>query len=391
MMKHIAFALLLVLAVCGLGAACAEGWQVTYARSRMAPPVTVEITDPAVTALLEAGLAEALPTEEQPAVNANSRFITLTKGEETVTLFYDEVYHTTWRQEGETWVRLADSLGASLVYPFGLWMWDQPDFEAAAAYADLLAPDGWTPFFVLGRQTLTLPESLTASVTDAADLYFTWAQLFLRDAGYDLTPYLGQEVNVTILGLWDTVERSRFAADDLARGIHLPVNLRCIVLEKDGEVIGAYLSYGRHDGDWKLSLKGRSPADLLGTEDPTDYLLSLAVLSDEEKALAALEPEDVIRAYFADPYSTALRPRARLLKDRCANMDDDQLFVPFGGEFPEDAEEEPIEGAVADISLRDEGENVWQVRFDSGEIRYVKLIRESEATGWKVVWCYDYY
>lgn len=401
-MRRMLFVLLCCTLLLALNAGAAEDaetrWTVTTPED--APWL---VTSPTLNGKIDVALTQVSQAGEAPRRLLEERIITLTRGERTERIYYDDLYGETWLVTGETPVRLENDLGASLAAPFRLWVEETSlDFDGAAAYEELLAPWGWTPAYVISRHTLPLPEKLTASRTDAADLYFTWAQLFLKDAGYDLTPWLGQEIDVTILGLWETVPRSVFVSADLENDLRLLVNLRCIVLEKDGEVLGAFLSAGRHDCTWKLSLRGSAPLALLGTEDPTEYLMSHAVLTDEDSAMAVMTPEEVIRAWFsaeASPFQYT--PRAELLRLRCANMPDDRLFVPLGEEFPFDDEpgegESPADdapqarGTVEDLSPMPGDPDVWQVVLSGGAQWYVKLVHESDATGWKVLWCYDFY
>lgn len=394
-MKKTLFLILCCVLLLALNAGAAEDgetrWTVTTPED--APWL---VTSPTLNGKIDQALTQVSEAGEAPRRLLEERIITLTKGDRTERIYYDDLYGETWLVTGETPVLLEGDLGPSLAYPFRLWVEETSlDFDGAAAYENFLAPWGWTPAFVVSRQTIPLPEKLTASRTDAADMYFTWAQLFLKDADYDLTPWLGEAVDVTILGLWETVPRSVFVPEDEENGIRVRSNLRCIVLEKDGEVIGAYLSAGRHNGTWKLSLKGSSPLDLLGTVDPTDYLLSRAELTDEDTAMAILTPEEVIRAYFADGApANRYAPRSQLLTLRCANLVDDQLFAPYGEEFPygeDSATSQLALGEISDLAPMPNDPDVWCVRFADETLLYVRLLHESDATGWKILWCYDFY
>ena len=392
-MKQFFLLILTIMLILACGAAAGEETRWTVAAPEDAPWL---VTSPTLNAKIDEALARTGEGGETPRRRLEERVITLTKGDRTERIYYDDLYGETWLLTGETPVLLENDLGASLTYPFRLWVEETSlDFDGAAAYEDFLAPWGWTPSFVISRHTIRLPEKLTASRTDAADMYFTWAQLFLKDAGYDLTPWLGQEVDVVIMGLWESVPRSAFVPEDEENGIRTRNSLRCIVLEQEGEILGAYLSAGRHDATWKLSLKGTRPLDLLGTDDPTDYLLSRAVLTDEDTAMAVLTPEEVVRAYFADGApANRYAPRSRLLALRCVNMADNLLFVPYGEEYPFEEDEEEaalLPGEISDLAPMPNDPDVWHVRFADGGERYVRLVHESDATGWKILWCYDFY
>ncbi len=394
-MRRLLCALLCGILLLGLTPApaeTAEPWVITTPEDER-----FEVRDPALAEEIREALTRRSEEGETPRRFLPERVITLSRGGETFRLYYDDLYGETWLVEADgTPVLLEGDPGASLVYPFRLWTEKPPlSTDGVEPWRELLAGYGWTPFFVISRETLTLPQRLTASTTDAADLYFTWLDLFLQDAGYDLTPYLGQEVQVTILGLWETVPWGSFNQMNWSSASSLPVNLRGIVLEQDGRVLGACVSAGRHDCTWKLSLKGSGALALLGIDDPTEYLVSRAEVSEEEAARAQLGPEEAVRGYFTaeDPRGDWTARRV-LLARRCANMADDRLFLDFGEEYADEEDRANAAerlGEPAAVNLEDEVEYVWRADFPGGETRYVKLVHESDATGWKVLWCYDNY
>ena len=361
---------------------------------------TYTVTRPDLIEAVRRELSAAVP-DEAPEKKHSSYDMQLSLDGETAALSYDDLYGGTYMEKEGRLYRLNGDFGAKLSYPGRLWLDSAggPDFCVAEENAAFLKEWGWTPFFTLAEMQVTLPGQLTASVFDEGDLYFTWADLFLRRAGFDLSPWLGKQVDVAILGLWETAERSRFVQSDLDRDIHVTVNLRCVLLRAEGEIIGGFIAVGRHNGEWMMSLDGKTAFDLLNTDDPTAYLVSRAVLTEREKRLALAAPEEVIRQYMETaPVEQAIfAPRAQLLSELAMNMNDDKLFVTWEEQLAMtlswlelDGEEIGFPTAVASVEPMRE-ENVYRVITGQGEDWYVFLTWEGEETGWKVKACYNHY
>ena len=361
---------------------------------------TYTIIHPELIEAVRRELAAAVFAEESERKHS-SFDIQLSLDGETVSLYYDKLYSTTYMEKEGQRYQLDGAFGAKLAYPAALWLSsaDGPDFSVSEENAAFLRQWGWTPFFTLAEKEITLPDQLTASYTDERDLYFTWADLFLRQAGFDISPWLGKRVDVSILGLWDKAERGRFVLDDLERDIHVLLNLRCVVLRAEGKIIGGYIAVGRHNAEWMMSMDGKTAPDLLGTDDPTAYLVSKAALTEQEKGLAQASPEEVIRQYMetAPGEAAVFTPRTQLLSELAANMNDDMLFVTWEEQLAMrlywlelDGEEIGFPTVAASVEPMRE-ENVYRVITDQGEDWYVVLVWESDETGWKVKACYDNY
>ena len=360
---------------------------------------TYTVARPELIEAVRRELSAAVPTEA-PEQKHSSFDIQLSLEGETAALYYDDLYCTTYMEKEGQFYQMDGAFGAKLAYPAHLWLETAgPDFSVSEETAAFLKQWGWTPFFTLAETSVTLPEKLTASIADEADLYFTWADLFLRQAGFDLTPWLGKEVSVSIVGLWENAERSRFVARDLERDIHVTSNLRCMLLRAEGEIIGGFIAVGRHNGEWMMSLDGKTALDLLGTDDPTAYLISHASLTEQEKVLAQAAPEEVVCRYMetAPGELAVFTPRAQLLSELAANMNDDKLFVTWEEQLAIqlywlelDGEEIGFLTAAASVEAMRE-ENVYRVITDQGADWYVFLVWESDETGWKVKACYDDY
>lgn len=360
---------------------------------------TYTVARPELIEAVRRELSAAVPAEA-PEQKHSSFDIQLSLDGEPISLYYDDLYCATYLEKEGQLYQMDEAFGAKLAYPARLWLETAgPDFSVSEKNAAFLKEWGWTPFFTLAETSVTLPEKLTASIADEADLYFTWADLFLRQAGFDLTPWLGKEVDVSILGLWETAERSRFVSRDREQDLHVTLNLRCVLLHAEGQIIGGFIAIGRHNGEWMMSLDGKTAFELLDSDDPTAYLVSHAVLTEQEKRLAQASPEEVIRQYMetAPGEAAVFAPRAQLLSELAANMNDDMLFVTWEEQLAMqlywlelDGEEMGFPTAAASVEPMRE-ENVYRVITDQGADWYVVLVWESDETGWKVKACYDHY
>lgn len=256
-------------------------------------------------------------------------------------------------------------------------IYDAPIFDIPEAHRTLLADHGWTIAFRRSCMFETLPTALTASRTDESALHFTWADLFLRDAGYDITPYLGKTVLPYMYYLVEPVNRvkwipadARFLTEDGTGGVLC--SMKAVVLECEGEIIGAYLMSLSWDGSHLMSLDGNTAVDLLGEDGIRDYLLAH---SEPDADLAALTPEEVLQLYSEteDP--------------RLETIDGLLSWLGTAHESGLYRRASALDAAYCDpaVSIRKmEGTDHYEVHTQSGEIWYPQLEWESDQTGWKV-------
>ena len=397
MMKKLLLFLLCALLLCGplegVGeSASAVSFQ--YRDDRAGRSYAYSITRPDLLDRIRKEMETAQPCAAPEGENRFVRVLFELDGQ-ACAVCYDSVFSQSYLLRGGDWFLLPNDLGAALCYPALLWLGEdaQPDFQVNPSYTAYLAEYGWTPFFTLAETEITLPERLTAQSAEEANLYFTWADLFLRASGCDLTPWLGKRVNVTILGLWEKMERSRFFSPDLVSGFHIPMNLRCVLLRDGDAILGGFLAPGRHNGSWMASLNGETALDLLGTDDPTGYLLSRAALTEQEEALASQTPEEIISQFFLTPpeENSAFLLRRELLDDLAANAQDDWLFVTRSQQLSmqrawmgESGAEDWQPAAVQEITLLDPDSRIYQAVTENREKWQVQLAYESPETGWKV-------
>lgn len=250
-------------------------------------------------------------------------------------------------------------------------------FAIPESHRSLLQRNGWTVAFRHPHMPLQLPQKLEASRTDASALHFAWADLFLRDAGYDITPWLGQAVIPYVYSLYETMPRSAFYTNDAS---DVRCSMYAVVLECDGQILGAYLFAYSLDGSNLMSLKGNAAPALLDGQTVREYLLARLPMTEAESELAALTPEEVIIRYgmINDPMLTDI---GVLLQNLGSGSS--QLFSPLALMPIPKGQTVTVTGKVWEDDLVS-----YEIEMPQG-LRFPQIIYESPETGWKVVSFYN--
>lgn len=284
------------------------------------PSVTIE--DAAFLRWLQSLLSVDAPCDPLEAFPAHKVYEISFYGNDvhTYTITYDALYNQACVKRPDGTVHNISINMPEMLYQA---LYEQISFSISEQHRTLLQQYGWTVAFRHPHMLLQLPARLKSSRTDAAALHFTWADLFLRDAGYDITPYLGKAVIPYVYTLYETMPRAAFYTDDTS---DVRCAMRAVVLEHDGQIIGAYLMAYSWDGSNLMSLKGNAAPALLGEQSVTDYLLARLPVTDAELAMAALTPEEVITRYGSvnDPQLMAISVLLQSLGTASAN-----LYNPF--------------------------------------------------------------
>lgn len=338
---------------------------------------TLVIEDAAFLRWLKALLSIDAPCEPIEARPANSVYEIVFYGSEDLpayTVHHDDLYNLACvtRPDGtvhSVTIDLPTMLSQGLRSPIS--------FNIPESHRTLLQKSGWTIAFRHPHMLVQLPTKLEASRTDPAALYFTWADVFLRDAGYDITPYLGKAVVPHVYTIYETVPRASFTRreNDTVR-----CPMYAVVLECEGQVIGAYLYACSWDGSDLLSLKGNAAADLLGEASIREYLLSRLPMTAAETALAALTPEEVLTRYGAvnDPSLMDVEELLRRLGTAGSTLYDPMALTAI-----------PTGDAVTVLRRLDTPtQHMYEVETVNGP-RFPELVYESDATGWKIVNFYN--
>lgn len=142
---------------------------------------------------------------------------------------------------------------------------------------------GWTLDYKMNTVSDILPQ-MTELGTFNSKYYYIYNNELSKDIGLDMSGYAGSEITADIYYIHESMPLE-FYPTEKARGI---------VIKCRGEIIGAYISSGRHTADSACSLKGRSFEEITGTNYGT-YCEKL--LTEEENAVKD-NPEEIIRRYF---------------------------------------------------------------------------------------------
>ncbi len=212
-------------------------------------------------------------------------------------------------QDGAQWYRLrADVL--TTVYEIAAT--PEATMALKAKHLEFLAGYGWKVWYQLNSYTYRLPASFLYRTGDFPTALF-WAHRSELSAkvGLDLDSLAGEEVVITIYRL------DRDIPELGPRG-GLP---RAIIVNAEDQIVGAWVDKGRHGGE-AMTLEGEKVP-------PSEEFLSQFVDTDSplETELGKMEPEDVIRAYWAavdtGDYARAhgCETRTALFRYLFANMD----------------------------------------------------------------------
>lgn len=255
---------------------------------------------------------------------------------------------------------------------------------------ELFAKYRWTVSYKVN----TLNENLPANFLHQAGefpikIYWAYNNELSRAVGLDMTPYLGQNVQVEIYRLNEALPEFMHPRQD-ARGI----------LVRQGEkIIGAYIDAGRHSS-FACSLERKSLEEVTG-KTWNEWIPQYVDYEDElEKQLSGLSPEEIIRIYFEaldkgeERLIYATQARSTLVQYLAGNMAYDQLYFKqypdtnvkkakllsmktfeFGDQ-PKDSLEYAVE---VDYDFKE------MITSDDGkQTRFVGLTREGNGRDWRI-------
>ena len=195
--------------------------------------------------------------------------------------------------------------------------------EVNPADEDFLRQYGWSPFFRISTKHLQLPSAFQHRPGEyPIVLYWAYNNELNKDIGLDLTPYLGQTVEVSLYKISELLPE--FMEPRRSTG-------RVVLVRSQGELIGAWLDAGRHSS-FASSLKGQRLEEITG-QTWEEWVSGLVDPQDPiEQKLANLTPEQIIRGYYAavdrGDFSAAhtYESRRALTRYLSNNMDNNFLF-----------------------------------------------------------------
>ncbi len=321
------------------------------------------------------GIDNSKTINENPDVYNNNTYeyeITINSNiKKTVTLFYDTLYNKAYIKDEINFYSVEENLARftkSLLEFNPNTRSDIPNEEKA-----LFCKYGWNIKYHINNKTMTLGDFSTFKDFNLSDYYFAYNNELSKDIGLDMTDYIGKKVNIDIYYTYESMPE-KFS----------PIkNARAIVVKYDGNIIGAYLSAGRHSAENACSLKGNSFEEITG-KDFSNFL-STYLKSDD---MANKTPDEIIKGYFntinTDKNKAVQYWSAKyILSNLCTNMDNSELFnkninLPFSEQNLKITNINTTESRNTDTL------KVYNVTFDNSEFWDFYVVYVSEQAGWKI-------
>ena len=354
------------------------------------------------------GLGSIMPYEgEAPDLNANyiSAYKVTMRENDTNSeydVYWDTLYHKTFvKKDGvlytanDAFPRFLDSLleaGGDAIYVV-----DDKDRELFAKY-------GWNINYKLSSLTDTLPQFKELGDFSANEYYYLYNNELSKDIGLDLSKYAEKAVTVDIYQLREGMPE-KFYPITTARGI---------VVKYESEIIGAFISVGRHQVENACSLLGKS-FDEITNVSFADFIAPLLKSEDDLKSKT---PEEIIKLYFKalseKDEQTAIQciSKVAMFDEIAANILNTDLYdgtphLPLTNKtFIKDGERR-IDNikSISNLEIKlfnpynnenfDEKHKSYTVTFDAEYVReetisngnqywICTMVYESDNTGWKI-------
>jgi hypothetical protein len=261
---------------------------------------------------------------------------------------------------------------------------------------ELLSKHSWTTTGRRAMYRVTLPRSFEHRPGEfPIPIYWAYNNELNKAVGLDIEPYLGQRVKATVYEL----------QEELPEFLYPYTEARAVVVTHDGEIIGAWIDKGRHYA-FACSLDRRPFEEIVG-QDWSEWLVASRVVNLDnalEKELATLSPEEIIARYYQalddhdEERAYACLTRRSLTDVLFRNMGDLALYHSS-------YEDEPLRERIRSVRVigieplsdawNPEGVLEYKVDIDvkykreivsrSGyNVRFVLLVKEIEAAGWRI-------
>lgn len=270
-------------------------------------------------------------------------------------LYYDTLYDKAYLKKdgglyemGTDFARYINSFFENTTITF---MIDEADSALFKKY-------GWTLDYQISEREDKLGDISTLSEFNPNPYYFAYNNELSKDIGLDLSPYAGStELDVRIYRIHESMPQEFYPI----------LECRGIVIKKDGKIIGAFISAGRHSAFNACSLKGNS-FERVVNKTLLEWLGDKVKADREEERLAELGPEQVIEEYFTalDQKDTKRAKycisRNTFLENLTVNMPNEELFN---------------EGLSLPLTEADSGAKSNFDNLKSSKLLKTKLIKES--------------
>jgi hypothetical protein len=232
------------------------------------------------------------------------------------------------------------------------------------------------------------------------EYYFAYNNELSKDIGLDMSRYSNTGVDVEIYRIHESMPQEFYPIQDC----------RGIVVRKNGEIIGAFISAGRHSTFNACSLRGKSFEEVTG-QTLYEWFAGMIQADELEVSLSKLEPEQVIEKYF-----TALNNKDAKTAEYCiskktllgsltSNMQNSELFndsvvLPLTeADFGARSNLDNLKSAkLLKTELFDEPDKYTKIYSATVDLQYKKaiiissgqqywechMVYESPQTGWKI-------
>lgn len=147
---------------------------------------------------------------------------------------------------------------------------------------------GWTLDYQISATNNKLNNINALSSFNPNAYYFAYNNELSEDIGLDMSGYSNTaDIDVKIYRIHESMPQEFYPIQ----------NSRGIVVKKDGKIIGAFISAGRHSAFSSCSLKGNNFEKVTG-ETLYEWIAKMIKADSTEDRLSKLEPEQVIEEYF---------------------------------------------------------------------------------------------
>lgn len=252
---------------------------------------------------------------------------------------------------------------------------------------------GWTIYDTIAQKSIEMHDIGAWKGFDPNAFYFAYHNELSRDIGLDMSA----------LPPFSLVEAEIYRLYELLPQEFYPIRRgRGIVIRKDGKIVGAYISAGRHDTFNACSLKGRSFEQITGG-DPQEWIAKHLATDERDASLSGYTPEQVLEEYYASLGNKAPEEiayyfsKAVLLSGLSKNIEDGELyqserFIPINVlPLPEEIASARLLKAEC-IGKAQENKRTYEISVEwknkSGEATEDRLICEmiweSKESGWKI-------
>ncbi len=316
-------------------------------------------------------------------------------------IYYRTMDEATYLEKDDTFYNISTDYAR---YVDLLFETDDMDMRKDAQAVELFRECEWTLLYKISDISLTLGDINNLSTFEPNAYYFAYNNELSKDIGLDMSSYVNSVIDVEIYRI----------SEEMPPESNPNKNARGIVIKNDSEIIGAYISAGRHSGFSACSLKSNFFDEITGLTF-NQWLESRVTTTSPEDALVHNTPEQVIEVYFEalknKNYDIALSclSREEATNYLTINMSDNKLFnesvdLPLtvsGIDGTEDPFGNLKSVKLVEIESSDKPDNTETQKYfivtvnmgyyqeailSSGEQQWeCGMVYETPQTGWKIV------